>query len=271
MRDLRDEIFAGVMTRSVTAVILAEEDGMIAGTEEATEQARALGLGVLAILREGEPARAGQEVARVSGNPKQIALAEDSLIGLMAKSSGVATAARRCVDRAGERIRIVCGAWKKMPAAIKDSLRRAVAVGGASTRISDDPFIYLDKNYVRMLGGITKALHGVDHLVGYQKVIQIQGHEADIGLEAREAADSKADIIFVDTGRPGDIGIVAKALDDMGLRDAVRIAFGRNVRPEDIDGFRDVPVDILEIGRPIIDAPLLDLRMQVIEVRDPHA
>ena len=267
MNDLRDDIFKGVMHCSVTAVILAEDAGVIAGTQDAVENARSLGLVLLGMLGEGKPVRKGEEVARISGNPKQIAMAEDLLIGLIAKPSGIATAARKCVDMAGERIQIVCGAWKKMPSVLKETIRKAVVTGGACSRISNDPFIYLDKNYVRMLGGIRNSLKAVEHLAGYKKVVQINGSQTDIAMEACDAAEFKADIIFIDSGRTDDLITVVNVLNRKGLREKLRIAFGGNVKIEDIDWFKTTSVDILEIGRPIIDAPLLDLKLEVVEIR----
>ena len=78
------------------------------------------------MVDEGKTVRKGDEVAKISGTPRQIALAEDLLIGLIAKTSGIATATRQCVDRAGKHIQIVCGAWKKMPFVLKDAIRKTV-------------------------------------------------------------------------------------------------------------------------------------------------
>ncbi len=266
MKDLRDDIFRDAMNRSVTAVIMADDAGIIAGTQEAAEKAESLGLFVIGMLQEGEAVQRSDEIARISGNPKQIAIAEDLLIGLIAKPSGIATATRKCVDRAGEQIRIVCGAWKKMPVILKDTIRKAVVVGGGHFRISEEAFIYLDKNYIRMLGGIRKSLEAVDHLTGYKKVVQIKGSQFDIATEACQAAKYNADVIFVDTGQPDDLHTVANALNREGLKDGITIAFGGNVKAEGIDRLKNMSVDILAIGRNIIDAPLLDLRLEIIEI-----
>ncbi len=266
MKDIRDEIFRGIMDRVVTAVITAAESGVIAGTEEAAEKAKCLGLTLTGIIEEGKIVRQGDQVARMLGTPKQIALAEDLLIGLIAKTSGIATATGECVKRAGKQIEIVCGAWKKMPVVLKDSIRKAVMTGGGHFRISKEPFIYLDKNYIRMLGGIRDSLHAVDRFKDYKKVVQIKGDQVDIAIEAYDAADCKADIIFIDSGKAEDILIVDNVLTRNALRSKVKIAFGGNVKIEDIDGLRRMPLDILEIGRNIIDAPLLDLRLDVVQI-----
>jgi nicotinate-nucleotide pyrophosphorylase (carboxylating) len=268
MKDLRDKIFKTIIHQSVTAVIIADDPGLIAGTQAAGGKAKELGLDVIMMAEEGNTVKEGDEVARISGNPKQIALAEDLLTGFIAKPSGIATATQRFVAEAGETIQIVCGSWKKMPIALKETIRKAIVTGGGYFRISRDPFIYLDKNYIRMFGGIKNSLQAVKDFTGYKKVVQIKGRQKDIAMESLEAAESKADIIYIDSGQPDDIQTVTAILNQKGLRDKVKIAFGNNVKIEDIDRLRNMDVDIIGIGREIVDAPLLDLRMEIVEIKE---
>ncbi len=150
------------------------------------------------IIEAGMQVRTGDVLVRFRGTPKQIAMAEEVLIGLMAKPSGIATAMRKFVDKAGQRPRIVCGAWKKMPPQLKDTIRRAIVVGGGSFRITPEPFVYLDKNYVEMLCGIQGCLAAASGLNGFARVVQIKGRYKDIAQEACEAACCGAAIIFID-------------------------------------------------------------------------
>jgi len=268
MTDLRDDIFKNILGHTITAVIIADDPGIIAGTSAATQKAKELGLTVIHMVEEGTSVNRGDEVAMISGNPKQIAIAEDLLMGYIGKPSGIATATRKCVVKAGNGIQIVCGSSKKMPVILKDAVRKAVVIGGGYFRISRDPFVYLDKNYIRMLGGIKNSLLAVGELTDYKKVVQIKGRQKDIETEAAEAAEFKADIIYIDNGRPSDIETVSKELKRMGLRNRIKIAFGGNVNIKDIDRLKSMDVDILGIGRQIIDASLLDLRMEIVEIKE---
>lgn len=266
--DIRDEIFRSVEGREITGVILADDEGIVAETNRAAEESKNIGVRLLGILEEGSAVRPGDEIARFTGSPKQVVGAEDLLIGLMAKASGIATAARAFVTQAGGRPEIVCGAWKKMPASQKGSIRRALVVGGALIRISRDPFVYLDKNYIRILGGVGRSLQAVRHMKDRKKVAQIKGRNGDIVAEAREAVEGGADILHIDTGSTGDVASVVGALLSLGLRERVRIAFSGNLHLEDVDTVKGLDVDILDIGRQIVDAPLLDMRLEVIEASD---
>ncbi len=267
MRDLRDEIFGGLKAEIADALIIANGTGVIAGTDQAKYEAERLGLSVKTILAEGGYVTQGSIVADFQGPVKEVVIAEDLLLGRIGKPSGIATAAYNFAKAAGDRLKIVSGAWKKMPLELKETIRKAVIVGGGSIRISNDPFVYLDKNYIEIFGGIEATLGAVAHLEGYLKVIQLRGRYKEIGSEACEAARLGADILFVDTGNIRDIGSVAEKTRKAGLREKVEIAFGGGIRLKEMDKIRSLDVDILDIGRAIVDAPLLDIRYEVKRIR----
>ncbi len=195
-------------------------------------------------------------------------MAEDVLIGLLAKPSGIATRAREFVARANGRPKVVSGGWKKMPGAMKEMIRKAVSSGGGQPRIVPGPFAYLDKNYIELLGGIRESLAAVAHRDDLAKVVQVKGRYADVAAEARDAAEHGADVVFVDTGRAEDVARVAELLVRLGLRTKVQLAFGGGVGLEDVEALKALDVDILDVGRQIVDAPLLDMRLEIV---DPHA
>jgi nicotinate-nucleotide pyrophosphorylase (carboxylating) len=201
------------------------------------------------------------------GSPKEVALAEERLIGLMAKPSGIATATARFVARAGGRIRVVSGAWKKLPFSQKELIRQAIMVGGAMPRIAEWPFLYIDKNFVRMHGGLEPTMAAARAFENWTKIVQIRGEYGDIADEAVQAAAGGATIVFVDSGEIDDAKRAVAALKARGLRAGVQVAFAGGVQLGDIEQLADIGVDVVDIGRPIVDAPLLDMRLDVIEVR----
>jgi nicotinate-nucleotide pyrophosphorylase (carboxylating) len=150
-----------------------------------------------------------------------------------------------------------------MPPETKWNVREAVAAGGAAFRVTDSPFLYLDKNFVRMLGGIEATLNAVAAMTDKEKCIQLKGEFAAIADEALTAAAAGAAILMVDTGRLDDVAAVNAALGAAGLRAGVKVAFAGGISMEDIPGLRDKGIDILDIGVAIIDAPLLDMKFEV--------
>jgi nicotinate-nucleotide pyrophosphorylase (carboxylating) len=266
MVDIREEILRNVQSKRVTASIVADDEGIIAGITSTKAEIEKLGLSLFMIVADGRYVERGDDVVRIDGSPKQILMAEEILIGLLAKASGIATSANKFVKATGGRPKIVCGAWKKMPPSLKNMIREAITSGGASPRIVPDPFVYLDKNYVELLGGIKESLESVGHLDNILKVIQVKGRYGSIVSEACEAAEQGADIVFIDTGDPDDIQPVAERLIQAGLRDRVKLAFGGGVNIEAISRLKTLDIDILDIGRQIVDAPILDMRLEIIHI-----
>ena len=95
------------------------------------------------------------------------------------------------------------------------------------------------------------------------KVIQLKGEFASVAQEAITAVTHGADILMIDTGVLADFAAARRALEAMGLRQQVKLAFARGVRLEHIPAMKGLGIDILDIGAEIVDAPLLDMKLDV--------
>ena len=263
--DIRESIFANHLSRLVTAVVLAEATGVLSGISRARNFMESLRLAFSTIFSDGDEIHKEEEIARVMGRPVQIAMAEEQIIGALSKSSGVATAARQAKRRVNSRCRVVSGGWKKMPLEIKELIREAVYHGGINQRIAEGPFVYLDKNYVRILGGVPQAVKNVVSL-GREIVVQVRGETGPVDREAVLAAREGAGVVMVDTGQVAHLSRVIKALTNSGQRSRVQIAFAGNIRLEDLDTIAEMDLDVLDIGYAVLDAPCLPMRFDVIKV-----
>jgi nicotinate-nucleotide pyrophosphorylase (carboxylating) len=263
--DIRYEIFRECLERSVTAVLIAEKGGVLSGMERASASMKSLGLNFFSEFRDSSFVNEGQEIARITGNPVQVAMAEECIIGVLSKSSGIATAAYGAREKMHPRCRVVSGGWKKMPMEIKDHIRKAALDGGIDVRISHKPFVYLDKNYVRILGGIKKTIQAVLPLEK-SVAIQVRGETDRIVNEAVEAAETGANVIMVDTGCREDAEDVIRALKEKDLRHRVRVAFAGNIVLEELESICELGLDAVDIGYSILDAPCLPMRFDVIGV-----
>ena len=266
MSDPRDKFFEPVAGARVSARLIAEEPGIIAGAGAVPAALAEIGMTAIRLLADGSPVDRGAVVTEIAGSPKQIALAEERLIGLLAKPSGIASATARFVARAGGRMRVVSGAWKKLPFSQKEMIRQAIMVGGAAPRIAEWPFIYIDKNFVRMHGGLEEAMAAASRFEAGTRIVQIRGEYGDIGDEAVRVAAGGASIVFVDSGQIADAERAISALKAHGLRPGVEIAFAGGVQLGDIEALAEIGVDVVDVGRPIVDAPLLDMRLDVVEI-----
>lgn len=263
--DFQERLFRTCSARRVHAHLIAEAAGVVSGMELLAARCAEEGLGCEALLHDGGRCAAGTPLARFEGAPAAIVAAENHVIGLLSKPSGVATAVAAAVAAADGRVEIVCGGWKKLPVAFKEPLRQAVQDGGARPRICEPPFTYLDKNYVRIFGGITAALEQARPL-GRPIVVQVRGEHGAPAEETLAAARGGASIIMIDTGRLRDLRQAAAVLRRAGCRDSLRLAFAGSISLGDIERLSREDVDLLDIGYAVLDAPCLPLRFDVVEV-----
>lgn len=265
MKDIRDDIFKNILNDKFNAVLTVENNGIFAGSKEAKTYAQEIGIDLKLYFSDGQEVCIGDTIGEIVADPKNMAIAEEKIIGAIAKYSGIATAARKAVVEAEEKVKIVSGSVKKMPPQIKNGIRDAIISGGATFRISDTPMIYMDKNYIKMLGSITKALEAVKDQMNVVKVIQLKGRDHSIEEETRMALENDCGILMVDTGNIEDLKRCITEVNKIGVRNNVKIAFAGDVKINQIKEYIKMGVDILDIGKEIVDAQLLDIKLDVID------
>ena len=112
--DIRDLYFRSIDSDIFTVSLSADSEGILAGIPEAVSRAEGLGISLTLLKTDGDPVFPGDVIIRFDATPKQISMAEEVIIGALAKASGIATAARNAVTSAGAGLKIVSGAWKKI-------------------------------------------------------------------------------------------------------------------------------------------------------------
>lgn len=259
--DVRTSLFAPLKGRAFPFVITAREHAVLAGMSELSKRARDLGITIESSASDGERVEPGVVIWRGRADASTVVRAEEGVLSAIGKPSGVATSADHLVRLAAGRARVVCGAWKKVAPSIRTELREAAALGGAGMRILDRPFVYLDKNYVRLLGGIAAAVRQASTIQGRAIVAQLRGEATSIGQEAIEAIGAGADVLMVDTGRREDLEAVVSHTARFPRRPLV--AFGGGVSAANLCELIEAGADVLDVGRAILDAPMIDFRLDV--------
>lgn len=263
--ELREFLFEPLRDKRYAFVIRAREQGILSGMSKLQELAAGLELEEISAAEEGSLLSPGEVVFAAQGDAEMVARAEELLMGAIGKPSGVATAAAAIVKKAHP-VKVVCGAWKKVSQAVKGDLRQAVMASGAGLRMSEQPFVYLDKNYIRMFGGVAEAVTRAKQYDENRLVVaQLRGELGDILAEARSAVEAGAGILMVDTGRLEDLQAVLRAAVAEGWRHKVQVAFAGGVSSEELEQIIGINPDIIDVGRAILDAPLLDFSLDVVD------
>lgn len=243
------------------ALVSATEPGVLAGTGLLVPSNPDLPVGRwTALVADGTTVTPGQPLVEVAGTAAQLAAAEDHVMGPLGYASGVATRARRVVAAAPTSVRVVCGGWKKLPSALKPLLQAGLAAVGVAPRLLDGDFVYVGKNVVRLLGTVAAAVATARAASHGPVAVQVNSAQ-----QAVAAARAGAQAVVVDTGSVADLAAADAALRSAGLRAAVTLAFAGGVTIDTLPLVRAAGADVVDIGREILNAPLLDLRFEVVD------
>jgi nicotinate-nucleotide pyrophosphorylase (carboxylating) len=258
MTRLTERLLAGAGGTHL-ARITATEPGVAAGITTALTTPRDRSVGLLrAACDDGDPLDAGTALLEVRGTATELADAEDLLLGSLGVACGVATNARRARHAAPPGLRIVCGGWKKLPAAMKPSVRDGLAAAGIDPRLLPDPFVYIDKIAVALLGGVAAAVAAGRALAAGPVSVQVGGAD-----DALVAARAGAGAVMVDTGRIEDLAAADAALRDAQRRDQVQLAFAGGVDATELPAIAAAGAEVVDLGRAILGRPILDLHLEL--------
>src|SRR5208283_3789660 len=139
---------------AVEAVVIAKDSGIAAGIEEATILAQSLGLKVKAKTSDGETIHNKQVLLEMSGNAQTILTVERTLLNILSRMSGIATATRRLTERlqqSGSKTRIA--ATRKSAPGLLYFDKKAVVIGGGDPhRLHLDDMVLIKDNHLAIVG-----------------------------------------------------------------------------------------------------------------------
>lgn len=274
----------------VTMEVFARQPGVLCGIDEAKILlAHALGdapegEALVEALSDGDLFSSKEVVLRITARYRAFGLYETAILGMMAQSTGWATAARECVEVAAPEPVISFGARHVHPD-ITDSLDYAAIVGGcvgastpAGARLAGlAPTGTMPHSLVLIFGDTVKAAEAFDrHLssdVPRIVLIDTFKDEAEEALRVANALGDKLYGIRLDTpserGRvTADLVLEIRARLDQAGFNHVRIIVSGGLSPDRIRYFKDAgaPVDSFAVGSYISGATPIDFTGDLKEI-----
>lgn len=286
-----DEILAAEgLDPLVVMEIFSRHEGVLCGVDEAKVLlAHVLGEAppeeaVVEALSDGDPFAPKEVVLRIRARYRAFGLYETAILGMIAQSSGWATAARRCVDAAAPQPVISFGARHVHPD-ITDTLDYAAIVGGcvgastsAGARLASlSPTGTMPHSLVLIFGDTVRAAEAFDRVlsVDVPRIVLVDTFrdEAEEALRVARALGDRLYGIRLDTpaerGRvTADLVLEVRARLDQAGYGHVRIIISGGLDPERITYFRDAraPVDSFAVGGYISGATPLDFTGDLKEI-----
>ena len=250
----------------VEAEIVAKESAVIAGIEEILTLLESFGFQVRVLVSDGGNVEGKATVLKIVGDARTLLSIERTLLNLLMRMSGIATATSRLIEkirRAGYKTRIAC--TRKVAPGLLYFDKRAVMLGGGDThRLHLDDLIIVKDNHLMVVGDVGEAVKRVREAVSFSKKIEI---EVSSDNEALEAAKAGADIVMLDNFSPQQIKNTMMLLDREGLRSKVLIEASGGINEQNVLKFAAAGVDVLSLGEITDSVKALDMSLEVVKVR----
>jgi len=98
--DITTKYFLPNKSKAIVAEIVSNEDGILAGMEESEWFLNKLGIKILKKLKDGSPLKSGSVILKLKGPASKILASERTLLNLIQRMSGVATATKKMTKSA---------------------------------------------------------------------------------------------------------------------------------------------------------------------------
>jgi len=227
------------------AVIRAEEDGVVAGLEEASLLYTHFGITPCQGKQDGENVLSGEVILSLTGKAKEILAIERTVLNIIGRMSGIATQTRKMVTIASA-VNPSCriAATRKTCPGIRTLDKKAVMLGGGDPhRMSLSDGILIKDNHLVLIP-IKDAIRSAKKASAYRK-IEI---EVETPSDAVIAAAGGADILLLDNMKPDEIRQTLSDLEQRGLRDSVIIELSGGIDEKTLATYVSLGADAISMG-----------------------
>jgi len=272
-RFLEDDLGQGDVTTALTvpegtiveAEITAKEAATVAGIEEAQVFLKSFGLSAEAKISDGTDVKSRTVLLRIVGDARTLLSLERTLLNLLSRMSGIATATRRMVrklEAAGYGSRVAC--TRKVAPGLEYFDKKAVFVGGGDVhRLHLDDMILIKDNHIAAVGNLSDAVRRARAGVSFSKKIEIEVTSVE---DAVKAALLEVDIVMLDNFTPTKIRKAMKELEKRNLRNKVLIEASGGINEKNTLDYAATGVDVISLGELTQDAKSMDMSLEIVKV-----
>jgi len=250
----------------VQAQIIVKEPAVIAGVSEMRTFFEMLGIKIINSVEDGDELRRGSIVAEILGDGRSILTAERTVLNILMRMSGIATATRKLVKRirdAGLNVRIA--ATRKTAPGLRYFDKRAIVIGGGDThRFGLNDAVLIKDNHIRIANGIDEAIKRARSAISFSKKIEVEARTAD---EAVKAAELGVDIIMLDNMTIEEARQSMETLTKKNLRDKVLIEISGEITEENILQYARLKPNIISLGALTHSVKAIDMSLEITEVK----
>ncbi|MDR3102327.1 MAG: carboxylating nicotinate-nucleotide diphosphorylase [Methanocalculaceae archaeon] len=244
----------------VSACIEARQEMTLAGVEECAWLFKHFGVAVTVEAEDGENISAGEKILSLAGSVHAILSLERTILNLLGRMSGIATAtaaAQRLASVVNDHVK-VAGTRKTAPG-LRYFDKRAVRLGGGEPHRDSLSNAFLIKDTHRAIMPVADAIRRAKEYSGYHKV----ECEVETLPDAIAAAEAGADIIMFDNMTPSAVRLAIAALTARGLRDRLVLEISGGITAETIHQWAGADVDIISMGSLTHSVQCADVSLEI--------
>ncbi|NCC82141.1 MAG: nicotinate phosphoribosyltransferase [Clostridia bacterium] len=265
----------------VTVEVFARSYGVFCGLPEALALLEGTGAEVWS-LNEGDFFQAKEVLMRIKGKYSNFGIYETALLGVLASSSGWATAAKEVKEAAGDRPAIIFGARHVHPA-VAPVMERSAIIGGmdgsscilGAKLAGIEPKGTVPHAVMLIAGDTLKVAKKYDEIMPEEDarlvLVDTFKDEAEETLRIAEEMQGRLQGIRLDTPSerggvtPSLVREIRARLDLKGFTDIMLFVSG-GLTPERIVQLKDAGADAFGVGSYVSGAPAIDMTMDIKEI-----
>lgn len=229
----------------LAAEVRTRERCVIAGLEESVALFEYLGVGADPMVEDGAEVDAGTTVMTVSGPARAVLMGERTVLNIIGRMSGIATATKaavQAVEAVDPHLRVA--STRKTAPGLRALDKKAVFLGGGEAhRLSLSDMVLIKDNHLALVG-FEEAVRRARAYTLYHKVEV----EVETAEDAVTAARAGADLILLDNMGPAEVTGAIEALRVAGLRDHVLVEVSGGVTPEAAPDYGGTGADLVSMG-----------------------
>jgi nicotinate-nucleotide pyrophosphorylase (carboxylating) len=247
---------------NVEASVIAKETGIVAGIEEARILLQSLGIEVEASLHDGAKTKSGQTVLKMHGDARTILTVERTLLNLLSRMGGIATATKDLVDqlrKAKLKTRVAC--TRKTAPGLLYFDKKAVETGGGDThRLHLDDMILIKDNHLSVAGDVEDAVRKAKKDASFSKKIEVEVTRAEDVLRAVKAG---ADIVMLDNFSPAQIRRAIELMKRDKSFGKVLLEASGGITSKNMIDYASTGVDLVSLGELTQSSRALNMSLEI--------
>ncbi|MCW4045988.1 MAG: carboxylating nicotinate-nucleotide diphosphorylase [Candidatus Bathyarchaeota archaeon] len=250
---------------TVEAEVIAKEAGTAAGIEEIIILVETLGLSVKAEVADGKGVKKGQVIMKIFGDARTILSVERTLLNILSRMSGIATATRRLSEKLEKaQVKTRIAATRKTAPGMLYFDKKAVFIGGGdSHRLHLDDMVLIKDNHLVVGGSVEAAVKTAKQNASFTKKVEVEVTKA---ADAVKAAKAGADIIMLDNFSPQQIEETVESLRKAGFLGKVLLEASGEITEENLLEYARTQVDIISLGELTHSAKALDMSLEISRI-----